>query len=105
MAKAGSFAPKVAATIAPEIAKKGAFDRPLDQGAQHKAVKKLNARLGLLQLGWRAREVQKWNGRSMREVNEYVGIKRTTRRVDLHREMLKQRREADPLSGHSFLQR
>jgi len=43
-----------------------------------------------LQLGWRASEVVKWNGRSMREVNQYVGLKRTVSRKVTHREMIQQ---------------
>lgn len=58
----------------------------------------------MLQLPWRAREVLKWNGRSLKEVNEYVGLKRVSRRKDLHMDMLRQR--GGPSSGaQSFLQR
>jgi cathepsin C len=83
----------------------GAYDTPLTQKSQDKAVKRLNKRLGMLQLSWRAREVSKWNGRSLRQVNEYVGIKRTVRRRDLHRQMLQQRRDPDPAGAQIFLQR
>jgi cathepsin C len=88
------------------VAKKSTFDAPLDTKAQSKAVKRLNVKLGMLQLAWRAREVTKWNGRSMREVNQYVGLKRTVRRRDLHREMLLQRSaETNSMGARSFLQR
>jgi len=103
-----ALAAKTMAVSTPEVAqkaKKAAFDTPLDQRAQRKAVKKLNVRLGMLQLRWRAREVTKWNGRSLREVNQYVGLRRVVRRRDLHRQMLQQRIEPDPMGARSFLQR
>jgi len=77
------------------------FDKPLDKQMQKKAVEKLNKRLAMMQLDWRAKTVPKWTGRSMREINEYVGLKRTQPRKEFHREMLKQ---AKPVS-QSFLQR
>jgi len=94
---------KVTAPAAPSAALHPSREQPLDQKAQSKAVKKLNAKLGLLQLSWRAREVRKWNGRSLHEVNQYVGLQRTVRRKDSHREMLRQRSQRE--RGRSFLQR
>lgn len=85
-------------------AKKSKFDTPLTAKAQTKAVAKLNKKLSMLQLGWSAREVPKWNGKTMREVNHYVGIKRSRSRRDMHKDILQQQ----PLkarSPHSFLQR
>mmetsp|Transcript_67279 Transcript_67279/g.105207 ORF Transcript_67279/g.105207 Transcript_67279/m.105207 type:complete len:534 (+) Transcript_67279:108-1709(+) len=86
--------------------KESTFDKPLDHQAQRKAVQRLNRKLGLLQLGWKAREVSKWNGRSMREVNAYVGIKRRMRRADFHREKLREQASRQSSMGaHIFLQR
>lgn len=83
----------------------GTFDRPLDHAAQKKAVSKLNKKLDMLQLGWRAREMTKWNSRTLREVNAYVGIKRTVPRRELHREMLRQRGPKElPKQQQVFLQ-
>merc|ERR1719238_1533691 len=79
-----AVAPKSAA-LAAKPAAKSTFDAPLDHKTQKKAVSKLNRRLAMLQLGWHAREVKKWNGKSMREVNQYVGLKRTVSRRVLHR--------------------
>mmetsp|Transcript_36264 Transcript_36264/g.66429 ORF Transcript_36264/g.66429 Transcript_36264/m.66429 type:complete len:513 (+) Transcript_36264:85-1623(+) len=73
----------------------------IDMDMQRTTVDKLNARLSLLQMGWKAREMDKWNGRTMKEVNDYVGLRRVSQTVDLHRDMLKQREEAP----RSFLQR
>mmetsp|Transcript_44938 Transcript_44938/g.106706 ORF Transcript_44938/g.106706 Transcript_44938/m.106706 type:complete len:523 (+) Transcript_44938:109-1677(+) len=72
----------------------------IDHQVQHDSVKKLNKRLSLLQMGWKAREMEKWNGRTIQEVNEYVGLRRHSHTVDLHREMLRQRE-----GPRSFLQR
>jgi len=85
------------------VSAKGTFDKPLDHKTQKKAVSKLNAKLSMLQLGWRAREVRKWNGRSMRQINDYVGLKRKMSRKILHREMMQQ--QGPPMHGRSFLQR
>jgi len=71
------------------------FNDALTHPTQTTAVKKLNAKIGLLQLGWRAGVVRKWNGKSLSEINQYVGIKRTARKRDHHRAMLKQRQETN----------
>lgn len=101
--KAAVLSKQAQTTQATASTKKSSFDTPLNPKAQKKAVKELNKRIGLLQLSWRAQEVNKWNGLSMREVNQYVGIKRTERRRDLHREMLRQK-GVEPIA-RSFLQR
>jgi cathepsin C len=93
-----------AAVVKKEAAKKKSFDTPLTPKAQKKAVQKLNKKLSMLQLGWHAREVKKWNGKTLREINQYVGIKRSRSRRDMHREMLQQQAEK-PKAPHSFLQR
>lgn len=82
------------------------YNKPLDQHIQHAVVSKLNKKIGMMQLGWKAREMPKWNGRTMREVNSYAGLRRTTRARALHKQMLQQHYE-QPLAGgvQSFLQR
>lgn len=94
--------PKVAApvVVAAKSAEKNKFDTPLTTAAQKKAVRKIN----MLQLGWRAHEVKKWNGMTMREINHYVGIKRSRSRKDMHHDMLRQQ-TAQPPNARSFLQR
>lgn len=82
------------------------YDKPLDPHSQKQVVAKLNKRINLLQLGWTAREMPQWHGRSMREINHYAGIKRSEKTRELHKEMIRQHaaaRSAD--SGRSFLQR
>mmetsp|Transcript_93356 Transcript_93356/g.200319 ORF Transcript_93356/g.200319 Transcript_93356/m.200319 type:complete len:563 (-) Transcript_93356:55-1743(-) len=82
------------------------YDRPLDQGMQRQVVTKLNKKIAMLQLGWKAREMQKWNGRTMREMNSYAGIFRQAHTRELHKQMLRQRAEAPrTMSPRSFLQR
>lgn len=88
----------------PAAAKKSTFDTPLTPKSQKKAVKKLNEKLSMLQLGWRAREVTKWNGKTMREINQYVGLKRSSSRRDMHKTIMQQQ-VTKPLNKHSFLQR
>jgi cathepsin C len=93
-------APKApVAKAAPKPASSLADDKPLDHKTQVKKVAQLNKKLAMLQLGWKARVMPQWNGRTMREINRYAGIKRTTR--TLHREMLAQRSRPKA----SFLQR
>merc|ERR1719198_2311038 len=66
-----------------------------------KRVAKLNAKLNMLQLGWKARVMSKWIGKTMREINAYAGIRRKTPVHDLHQDMMSQRVVSHP---HSFLQ-
>merc|ERR1719436_2058468 len=85
------------------------YNKPLDKDAQNMKVASLNRKLAMLQLSWRARAVPKWNGRTMREVNAYAGLKRGGLPPrELRRQMLQQH-EAMPQSRairpHSFLQR
>jgi cathepsin C len=104
---APSSSPKLtehAPVVGSKAPKKTSFDAPLTPKAQKKAVKKLNEKLSMLQLGWRAREMKKWNGKTMREVNQYVGIKRSRSRREMHQDMLQQQ-VTKPLAPHSFLQR
>jgi cathepsin C len=79
------------------------YDKLLDTQTQTKVVSKLNKRISMLQLGWKAREMSKWVGRSMREVNSYAGIKRPENSRELHKEMMRQHiRRPTP---RSFLQK
>jgi len=82
------------------------YEKPMTQKVQDKVVKKLNKKLAMLQLGWRARAMPKWNGRTMREVNGYAGIKRDARAREVHSQMLKQHAlQAKPVAQRSFLQK
>jgi cathepsin C len=65
-----------------------------------KKVAKLNAKLSMLQLGWKARTVEKFIGKTMHEINSYAGIQRNSRAV--HKDMLSQRQQQ---RGRSFLQK
>jgi cathepsin C len=104
-----------AAKIISAVAKKAAtYDAPLDEHTQKKVVSKITHRLNMLQLGWKARTMPKWNGRTMREVNTYAGIKRSAETAHRSRkEMLLQMASRDKIttsssshpSAHSFLQR
>jgi cathepsin C len=81
------------------------MDQALDKPTQDKKVAKLNKKLAMLQLGWKARTMPRWNGKTMREINGYAGIKRTTPSRDLHKEVLLQRAAANPTKKtRSFLQ-
>jgi len=90
-----------AAVVAPE---KSTFNKPLDTHAQKHSVNRLNKKLCLLQLGWTAGPMVKWLGKSLREVNDYVGLKRSTPRKDTHREMMTQRQTMNREGALSFLQ-
>lgn len=77
-------------------------DGPLSDQMQKKVVTKLNKKIAMLQLGWKARAMPKWNGRTWREVNSYAGLRRSERSRLVHREMLLQRSTS---TAHSFLQK
>jgi len=86
------------------VVKSPAYDKNLDKDSQKKAVAKINKKISLLQLGWKAREMPKYFGRTMREVNDYAGIKRNEKQRNLHKEMIRQHAKQSSRS-HSFLQR
>jgi cathepsin C len=75
-------------------------EKVLDHEAMTQKVDKLNKKIAMLQLGWKARVVPKFIGKTMSEINNYAGIKRNTPLHDMHTDMLKQR----PSHGRSFLQ-
>merc|ERR1719487_1077200 len=93
------------APVPVKASKSQSYDKPLDTKAQTKVVSKLNKRINLLQLGWRAREMPKYLGRTMREVNDYAGLKRNEKARELHKEMMKQHAILHNTRSHSFLQR
>jgi len=78
------------------------FDKPLDEKRQKAAVSKLNKKIAMLELGWKARTMPRWNGRTMREINSYAGIRRPRQAREMRRQMLEQHA---PKRAHSFLQR
>jgi len=67
-----------------------------------KAMDKKVARINMLQLGWTARTVEKFVGKTMREINNYAGIRRTVPGKQ-HKDMMLQRKQQRPRV--SFLQR
>eukprot|EP00747_Dinoflagellata_sp_TGD_P162112 gnl/TRDRNA2_/TRDRNA2_179347_c0_seq1.p1 gnl/TRDRNA2_/TRDRNA2_179347_c0~~gnl/TRDRNA2_/TRDRNA2_179347_c0_seq1.p1 ORF type:complete len:561 (+),score=143.85 gnl/TRDRNA2_/TRDRNA2_179347_c0_seq1:179-1861(+) len=85
-------------------AKTAAYDKPMDNATQHKKVAKLNKKISMLQLGWTARVMPQFNGRTMREINTYAGLKRSEQQRQIHRDMLRQHMPHAPRK-ESFLQR
>jgi len=82
------------------------YRKPMTAHLQQKVVNRLNRRLSMLQLGWRARPMPQWLGRTMREVNSYAGLKRDERAREVHRDMLRQHAlQARQPRARSFLQR
>lgn len=81
----------------PPVIKTAAYDHPQSHESQKKTVAKIN----MLQLGWTARTMPQWAGRTMREMNNYAGIRRSPNR-ELHRDLLHQRVEP---RAKAFLQR
>jgi len=100
-------AKKALADVHHEVKKSASYDRPITQEAQHEKVAKLNKKLSMLQLGWKAKTMEKWNGRTLREVNNYAGLKRKSGTRGLHREMLLQQGSEthQTRKARSFLQR
>lgn len=76
-------------------------DHVMTQGRMAKKVAKLNAQLSTLQLGWRARAMPKWLGKTASEINSYAGIVRTSPKRKVHGDMMRQQ----PVKrSQSFLQ-
>merc|ERR1719321_1030406 len=63
-------------------------------------VAKLNKKLAMLQLSWKARVVPKFVGKTMRQINNYAGIRRSASMRELSKDLLGQQ-QAKP---RSFLQ-
>jgi len=87
------------------VASKTAQDRTMTHTAMTQKVARLNARLNMLQLGWKAGVVKKWIGKTVREINRYAGIRRTAPARELHRDMMLQATAGRKHSRPSFLQR
>jgi cathepsin C len=105
--KAAPLVGKAVVALAPThtaATKTPSYDKPLDKQTQHKVVTKVNHRINLLQLGWKARVMPKWYGRTMREVNGYAGLKRSEKSRELHKDMIRQHALRHSRS-QSFLQR
>jgi cathepsin C len=75
---------------------------PLDEAEQEAKVSALNEKIAMFQLGWKARTMPRWNGRTMRDINSYAGIRRPTTSREMRRQMLEQH---SVKRGQSFLQR
>lgn len=91
-----------ATPAASKTVKVPAKQQPLTSKAMDKKVEKLNKKLNLLQLGWNARSMPKFIGRTMKEINSYAGITRSTPGYAARKEMLSQRKAP---RAQSFLQR
>lgn len=81
-------APKVTAPA--KIAMSNHSDKVLDKQAMTQKVAKLNKKNTLLQLGWKARVMSKFIGKTMRQINNYAGIKRTVPKHDMFKDMIHQ---------------
>jgi cathepsin C len=81
-------APKVVA--APQANKTEHYDKALDKKDMTQKVAKLNKKLNMLQLGWKARVMSKWIGKTMRQINSYAGIQRTVPKHDTFKDMIHQ---------------
>jgi len=105
------FGSKVAAQmpkplpLTPGSSKSANYDSVVTRKAMTQKVVKLNRKLRLLQLGWRARVMKKWVGKTPREINVYAGIRRAAKMRDMHREMLRQSSSSKQRLPRSFLQR
>jgi len=76
-------------------------DAVMDHKTMKHKVDKLNKKLAMLQLGWKARVMPKWIGKTVNEINSYAGIRRNSDVKKIHMEMMKQRTVSNP---RSFLQ-
>lgn len=94
--------PHASHAVAPQKRPPVVFDKPLSEQGQKAAVSKLNRKIAMLQLGWKARTMPRWNGRTMREINSYAGIRRPQGHREMRQQMLEQHA---PRRARSFLQR
>jgi cathepsin C len=81
--------------------KTGVQDKAMDKKALTQKVAKLNKKLAMLQLGWKARVMPKFIGKTMREINNYAGIQRTVPKHDTFKDMVHQQNAPH---ARSFLQ-
>merc|ERR1719162_1110283 len=73
------------------VKKANTSDTVLDHKAMTHKVDKLNKKLAMLQLGWKARVMPRWIGKTVGEINTYAGLQRKNSMRDMQKEMLKQR--------------
>lgn len=92
---------KKAAPVPKPKAGKAADTKPLDHSTQKNKVDKINKKLSMLQLGWKASVHQRWNGMTMQDLNSFAGLRRTVPVHDQHREINAQRSHSQ---HKSFLQ-
>lgn len=85
--------------------KSASYDSVITKKSMTQKVAKLNKKLAMLQLGWKARVMKKWIGRTVREINEYAGIRRTTPAKELHKDMMNQFVAGRRSRPRSFLQK
>jgi len=78
---------------------------PLDARKQATIVKKLNSQLSALQLGWRAKTMPRWNGRTKRGMNTLAGLRRPGNHKYRHDRFSMGAEAAPSLNGGGFLQR
>jgi cathepsin C len=78
-------------------------DKTMTHTVMAQKVAKLNKKLSMLEMGWKARVVKKWIGKTVREINDYAGIRRSAPAKELHRDMMLQANAGH--KRHSFLQR
>eukprot|EP00746_Dinoflagellata_sp_MGD_P128942 gnl/MRDRNA2_/MRDRNA2_63218_c0_seq2.p1 gnl/MRDRNA2_/MRDRNA2_63218_c0~~gnl/MRDRNA2_/MRDRNA2_63218_c0_seq2.p1 ORF type:complete len:518 (-),score=118.32 gnl/MRDRNA2_/MRDRNA2_63218_c0_seq2:7-1560(-) len=76
------------------------YDKAIDKKAMVQKVAKLNKKLAMLQLGWKARVVPKFIGKTMRQINNYAGIKRAVSMREFSKDLLSQQQS----KPRSFLQ-
>lgn len=76
------------------------YDKVMDKKSMVQKVAKLNKKLAMLQLGWKARVVPKFVGKTMRQINNYAGIQRTASMRELSKDLLSQQQS----KPRSFLQ-
>merc|ERR1719156_514259 len=69
--------------------------------AMTQKVAKLNKKLSMLQMGWKARVMPKWIGKTMGEINRYAGIQRNIPKHDVFKDMIRQQNVPH---ARSFLQ-
>eukprot|EP00747_Dinoflagellata_sp_TGD_P104011 gnl/TRDRNA2_/TRDRNA2_169143_c0_seq1.p1 gnl/TRDRNA2_/TRDRNA2_169143_c0~~gnl/TRDRNA2_/TRDRNA2_169143_c0_seq1.p1 ORF type:complete len:540 (-),score=139.52 gnl/TRDRNA2_/TRDRNA2_169143_c0_seq1:75-1694(-) len=84
-------------------ASKSSGDTPLTHEIQKAKVEKLNKKLSMLQLGWKARVHPRWNGMTLKELNLHAGVLRTTPGRDLKHDIMTQQ-GSQSSRERSFLQ-
>eukprot|EP00928_Gymnodinium_smaydae_P027677 TRINITY_DN21321_c0_g1_i2.p1 TRINITY_DN21321_c0_g1~~TRINITY_DN21321_c0_g1_i2.p1 ORF type:complete len:554 (-),score=125.19 TRINITY_DN21321_c0_g1_i2:55-1626(-) len=79
-------------------------DKKIDHATLSHTVSNLNKKLSMLQVGWKARVMPKWIGKTVSEMNAYAGIKRSTSMRELRMDRLQQNQHSKR-RVRSFLQR